>query len=378
MKPALPRIYLRMGKNPHNAYEAYRHLSIPYQWPTESDSSSKKESPLLIQLKKTGWSLYSQFNPIPTLPFSIPNVDLIHSTNNMLLSTNQNWVVDCEYVGAFLGFRYNQLEKKRTLLNQIISNSNCKGILFWSQAAKHSFTHFIQNPSLSKKCFVAYPTVSPKKSVKVRKTFKRLLFVGSPFFEKGGKETLAAFRIAHQKDPSLSLTIVSNTPESTQSLYSAILPITFLPPTQNREQMDALYRSHDAFILPTLKDSYGIVFLEALSHALPVITTDMFACPELIAHNKSGIIVPAPFNAYTQDFFFDVNKYNNWEGFSDYCEVTQSPAFEQQLAQAILKLKGKKIARFSKAALASYQKKFSLKEFEKQLLFAYKNALKNQ
>lgn len=371
-----PTIYLRMGKNPHPAYDAYRHVSIPYQWPVES-KSPKKESPFVVHLKKTGWSLYSKLKPIPTLPIHIHGVDLIHSTNNMLLETNQDWVVDCEYVGAFLGFRYDHLDQKRNQLNRIISNSHCKGILFWSQAAKHSFELFIQNPSLSKKCFIVYPTVVPPKNVLIRKSLKRLLFVGSPFYEKGGKEALAAFRIAHQKHPKLSMTVVSNTPDTIRQQYAG-LPVQFLPPQQNREQMNALYHHHDAFILPTFKDSYGIVFLEALSHALPVITTDMFACPELITPNQSGLIVPAPFNAYTSDFFFDVEKYDTWEEFSYYCQTAHHPAFEDALAQQILKLTGKKVERFSKAALKSYQKKFSLSHFEKQLRAAYEKALEKK
>jgi len=40
------------------------------------------------------------------------------------------------------------------------------------------------------------------------------------------------------------------------------------------EELDALWRWADVFVLPTLSDNFGLVIAEALEHGVPVITTD--------------------------------------------------------------------------------------------------------
>jgi glycosyltransferase involved in cell wall biosynthesis len=52
------------------------------------------------------------------------------------------------------------------------------------------------------------------------------------------------------------------------------------------------YQNSDIFVLPTLHEGYGIVILEAMSHGLPVIATNICSIPEIITHNWNGILVP--------------------------------------------------------------------------------------
>jgi glycosyltransferase involved in cell wall biosynthesis len=50
-------------------------------------------------------------------------------------------------------------------------------------------------------------------------------------------------------------------------------------------------RAADMFLLPTLEDSFGLVVLEAMASALPVITTNNAGASEFITHGKDGWIV---------------------------------------------------------------------------------------
>jgi glycosyltransferase involved in cell wall biosynthesis len=54
-----------------------------------------------------------------------------------------------------------------------------------------------------------------------------------------------------------------------------------------------MYASHDALVLPTLSDGFGLVVTEALAHGLPVITTDQCGAGELIEHGVNGLRVRA-------------------------------------------------------------------------------------
>jgi glycosyltransferase involved in cell wall biosynthesis len=56
----------------------------------------------------------------------------------------------------------------------------------------------------------------------------------------------------------------------------------------------ALYDSADAFVLPTLSESYGLVVAEAIARGLPVLSTVTGAIPDLVGHgdDAAGLLVP--------------------------------------------------------------------------------------
>jgi glycosyltransferase involved in cell wall biosynthesis len=59
-------------------------------------------------------------------------------------------------------------------------------------------------------------------------------------------------------------------------------------------ELTELYSSSSVFVLPSLNrlEGFGIVALEALSYATPVITTHFAGSSEFITRNKAGLIVP--------------------------------------------------------------------------------------
>ena len=59
------------------------------------------------------------------------------------------------------------------------------------------------------------------------------------------------------------------------------------------EQLQALYELADVFVLPSYWEGYGIVFLEAMSFGLPVVSTTAGAIPEVVTHEKNGLLVRA-------------------------------------------------------------------------------------
>ena len=60
------------------------------------------------------------------------------------------------------------------------------------------------------------------------------------------------------------------------------------------EELAELYSSSSVFVLPSLNrlEGFGIVALEALSYATPVITTHFAGSSEFLIKNKAGLIVP--------------------------------------------------------------------------------------
>ncbi len=53
-----------------------------------------------------------------------------------------------------------------------------------------------------------------------------------------------------------------------------------------------LYASAYAFVLPSTREGFGLVFVEAMAHALPVITVSAGAAPEVVEDGVTGRVVP--------------------------------------------------------------------------------------
>jgi glycosyltransferase involved in cell wall biosynthesis len=68
-----------------------------------------------------------------------------------------------------------------------------------------------------------------------------------------------------------------------------------------RDQMYRFYSAGDVFVFPGIRESLGMVYLEAQSCGVPVVAFSNEGTPEVIKHRKTGILVPAfDFDAFTQ------------------------------------------------------------------------------
>jgi glycosyltransferase involved in cell wall biosynthesis len=115
-----------------------------------------------------------------------------------------------------------------------------------------------------------------------------LVFVGWDFGMKGGADLLHAFRLAHQQRPELNLKIAG--PDVSQWVQQE--GVEWLGPIASKDQLIDLYRRSDLFVMPSLRDSFGYVFLEAMTQGVPCIGTDFNAMPEIIQHGKTGYVIP--------------------------------------------------------------------------------------
>jgi glycosyltransferase involved in cell wall biosynthesis len=114
---------------------------------------------------------------------------------------------------------------------------------------------------------------------------RAILFVGVEWERKGGPELVQAFGSLLRKHPDATLTIAGCRP-------SVQLPNCRVLGRVPLNEVPALYDAASVFCLPTRNEPFGIAFVEAMHHGLPLVGTDIGAIPDFIIPEENGLLVP--------------------------------------------------------------------------------------
>lgn len=293
------KVCLRMTSHPlYQDLLKYPPSGVRYEIP--KTASTHGDSKLARNLKKWLWMRYTKFS-IPQIMMQSGS-DLIYSMGGTLLKTEQPWIVDAEHVAGFSNFHEKVLMNDKSAIEKILLSGNCRKIMPWSQAAKKTISDFFRNRGIDEKMEVVYPAVPERKVKKTKNDSVRFLFIGRTFFEKCGPQLLRAFEIISKKYDA-ELTMVTVPPEEYAKKYADFKSIRFVEPNKSREELIRnFYSNADVYIMPSFADTFGGVFLESMSCSLPIITTGIYASPEIIENGKSGILMDAPFSMFNPDF----------------------------------------------------------------------------
>ncbi len=113
-----------------------------------------------------------------------------------------------------------------------------------------------------------------------------IAFVGREFARKGGPILLDAFRRLRRKRPRARLLIAG--PVERLSLPDGAVQLGAVP----YEQLPELFSQATVFALPTLREPFGIAFLDAMANGVPCVGTRTEAVPEIIEDGRTGLLVP--------------------------------------------------------------------------------------
>lgn len=119
----------------------------------------------------------------------------------------------------------------------------------------------------------------------------RVLFVGGVSIRKGARYLFEAFRgFPH---PNKELTIAGTVAEEVRPLVASLgdLNVKFLGHIPHTE-LNQLYSSSHALVLPSIDEGLGLVMAEALACGCPVIASTNTGAADLFAHGDEGFIVP--------------------------------------------------------------------------------------
>jgi glycosyltransferase involved in cell wall biosynthesis len=118
------------------------------------------------------------------------------------------------------------------------------------------------------------------------------LFVGSGLQRKGLHHLLSAWRRARLPRGS-RLTVVARTMDpGLLPLMGEVEAVDYVGGVTG-EELVQLYRRASLFVMPSLVEGFGQVYLEALAHGTPVLGTGNTCCPDLGTEDDGVFVVPA-------------------------------------------------------------------------------------
>lgn len=248
----------------------------------------------------------------------LEGVDLVHTPGQLILN-KVPWIVEIDNSSCVSFYRLKTLKSPISgrVIRLLLKSKYCKKIICMSEAAKKSMINTFNDEKINEKLEVSYPYVrlNPYKKKKSNKI--KLLFISTNFYANGGADLVKAFNILTKKYKNLELIFVTK-----KAFIESILledcekqgNIKFYEAKYDKDQLyRQFYSQVDIYVEPTYKDSFGLVFLEAVASGLPIIATDMFALPEIVEEGKNGFLLKCPIPYFREDYtpnkdwwYFDV------------------------------------------------------------------------
>jgi glycosyltransferase involved in cell wall biosynthesis len=111
-----------------------------------------------------------------------------------------------------------------------------------------------------------------------------LLFVGRDFKRKGGEDLLQAFEIVKKKFKDTKLIIAGCRPKVKIKGVEVVGEL-------NPDQLEKYYERAQVFVMPSLFEPWGNVWIEAMTYQLPCIGTSVGSIPSIVEDGKTGFVV---------------------------------------------------------------------------------------
>jgi glycosyltransferase involved in cell wall biosynthesis len=121
-----------------------------------------------------------------------------------------------------------------------------------------------------------------------------LLTIAALHPRKGIKYLIRAMRKIVEQKNSTKLVIIGEGPEKKEleKLTEKLQLQKHVRFLGRQENIPKILKSSDIFVLPSVKEAFGLVLLEAMAAQLPVVAARVGGIPEIVEDRKSGILVP--------------------------------------------------------------------------------------
>jgi glycosyltransferase involved in cell wall biosynthesis len=124
-----------------------------------------------------------------------------------------------------------------------------------------------------------------------------ILFVGRIEYLKGCDLLFQAMQYARQQDPRLRLVLLGEVQPSFRTEYESFMQRNqdwaWHPGNVPLSDVSHIMYQASVVVLPSRRETFGRVLVEAQLHSLPVVGTKIGGIPEIITHGDTGLLVQA-------------------------------------------------------------------------------------
>jgi glycosyltransferase involved in cell wall biosynthesis len=212
------------------------------------------------------------------------------------------------YYPEFTGLAYSTIHDCHAYEHKVMTNSDM--LIFSSEwaarsavsryHAKPSHVHVIQYGANINSVFTTNEEIENIINSRSRAEMK-LLFIGQNWERKGAAKAIEVVNNLNKNGLNASLTIIGCKPPDNFALPQCVNVLGFVDKSkpEGMKLIEDCFRNSHFFILPTIAECTPIVFSEANSFALPVLSNHTGGIPSVIQDNINGLLFDPEADAET-------------------------------------------------------------------------------
>lgn len=232
---------------------------------------------------------------------------------NRFLAADKPYFIYLENPTALYHYALGRLHfpagKKR--FQKCLSDPNLKYIVCMSEACRSTFEKINMPVPETVKLETIYPLVPSNGHIdvdgiarKCQDEVLRCLYCvqGKRFYTKGGQDVLEAVAKLQDAGLKIHLTVITNLNalrSETLALIRQRSDMTLYDFAFSYEEMEKIYAQSALLLQPSSDDSFGLTVLEAMKGGCAILSSKLYAFPEMVEGN--GILIEPKYRIFTPD-----------------------------------------------------------------------------
>lgn len=230
-------------------------------------------------------------------------------------------------------------------IREFLLDKNLKYIVCMSKACENTIETLLEDIPKNIEVTQIYPYIPDNKKITERVIIEKCnkekiscLYIAQSgrFISKGGLEILELFRrLEIYNSDMCELTIITDYENLDAKIVNQINELSnvrLLKFNLKYNELEQLYANTAILLHPTSDDSYGLTILEALKGGMAIISTKLYAIPEMVKDKENGYLIDPKY------WFFDRNNMPNSEVWNNRKDTILSENISDKMVDEIYTL----------------------------------------